>query len=99
MDTPSVVCAVPPCACPSTEARTTRAVSSLVVGVVPPIPPVELFHPPCGIDQLLPASPPRMTGGADDDAEMRDRRACGIGRATRAYDRGLTIRGTVSYTH
>src|SRR5262245_53528508 len=84
---------------PSTDARTTWVVSSLAVGVVPRIPPVELFHPPCGIDQLLPAGPPRMTCGADGDAEMWDRRACGIGCATRAYDRGLAIRGMNSSLH
>src|SRR6266850_7252778 len=84
-----------------TMARATprRAVSCLGVRAVPRIPPAEFFHPPCGLDRLLPASPPRMTRGADGDAERRDRRACGIDGATRAHNRGLTIRGMPSSLH
>ena len=40
-----------------------------------------------------------MTRGADGDAEMRNRRAGGIGRTTRAHNRGLTIRGMYSSLH
>src|SRR5215831_14840270 len=100
MDTPSVSCATRQ-GPRASEARVTlrRAVSFLIVRVVPRIPALELFHPPCGIDQLLPAGPPRMTRGADGDAEMRDRRACGIGRATGAYNRCLTIRGMHNSLH
>jgi hypothetical protein len=84
-----------------TIARATprRSVSCLVVRAVPPIPPAEFFHPPCGLDRLLPARPPRMTRGADGDAERRNRRACGIDGATRAHNRGLTIRGMHSSLH
>ena len=67
--------------------------SFFVVCVVPRIPALEFFHPSGGIDQLLSASPPRMTRGTDGDAELWDRRAGGIGRATRAHNRGLTVRG------
>src|SRR5262249_43916900 len=84
----------------SGECVTPRRVKSfLVVRVVRRIPPLEFFHPACGIDQLLPASPPRMTRSAGGDAEMRDRRASGIGRTTRAHNRGLTIRGMDSSLH
>src|SRR5882724_5645126 len=84
---------------PMARATPRRAVSCSGVRVVPRIPPAEFFHPPCGLDRLLPASPPRMTRGADDDAERRDRRACGIDGATRAHNRGLTIRGMPSSLH
>src|ERR671930_899622 len=76
-----------------------QAVSFLAVCIVPRIPAAEFFHAPCGIDELLPASPPRMTGGADGDAELRDRRAGGIGRATRTHHRGLLIRGMYRSLH
>src|SRR2546428_10723649 len=84
-----------------TMARATprRAVSCLGVRVVPRIPPAEFFHPPWGLDRLLPASPPRMTRGADGDAGLRDRRACGIDGATCAHNRGLTIRRMPSSLH
>src|SRR5215510_14886967 len=59
----------------------------------------EFFHPRCSLDRLLPTSPPRMTRGADGDAERRHRRACGIQRATRARNDGLTIRGMSSRLH
>jgi hypothetical protein len=85
--------------CDRTRATPRRAGSCLGVRVVPRIPPAEFFHPPCGLDRLLPASPPRMTRGADGDAERRDRRACGIDGATRAHNRGLTIRGMHSSLH
>src|SRR5262245_44228027 len=76
-----------------------RAVSFFAVRVVPRIPAAEFFDSPCGIDQLLPASPPRMTRGADGDAELQDRRAGGIGRATRAHNHCLTIRGMPRSLH
>src|SRR5215470_17462034 len=100
MDTPSVSCATRQ-GPRASEARVTlrRAVSLLVVRVVPRIPALEFFHPPYGIDQLLPAGPPRMTRSADGDAEMRDRRACGISHATRAHNRCLTVRGMHSSLH
>src|SRR5687768_13943445 len=100
MDTPSVSCATRQ-GPRASEVRVTlrRAESFLVVRVVPRIPALEFFHPPGGIDQLLPAAPPRMTRGADGDAEMRDRRACGIGRATGAHNRCLTVRGMHSSLH
>ena len=67
--------------------------------VVPPISPVKLFHAPSGIALLAPARPPRMTGGADGDAELRDRRAGGIGRATRTHNRCCTIGGMSRSLH
>ena len=73
--------------------------SFLVVCVVPRIPALEFFHLSGGIDQLLSASPPWMTRGTDGDAELWDRRAGGIGRATRAHNRGLTVRGMPSSLH
>src|SRR6266446_9534830 len=69
------------------------------VRVVPPISPLQLFHSPGGIVPLLPAGPPRMTRGADGDAELRDRRAGGIGCATRAQNRCRTIEGMHSSLH
>src|SRR5438132_751276 len=60
----------------ASEARVTprRAESFFVVCVVPRIPALEFFHPSGGIDQLLSASPPRMTRGTDGDAELWERR-------------------------
>src|SRR6266700_194201 len=100
MNTPSVSCATPQGPGGSGERVTPRrAAAFLAVRVVPRIPAAEFFYPPCGLDQLLPARPPRMTRGADGDAELRDRRAGGIGRATRAHNCGRTIRGMYSSLH
>src|SRR5437899_7941980 len=100
MDTPSVSCATPQGPGGSGERVTPRrAAAFLAVRVVPRIPAAEFFYPPCGLDQLLPARPPRMTRGADCDAELRDRRAGGIGRATRTHNRCCTICGMSRSLH
>src|SRR5262245_63630298 len=86
--TPFVSCAPPQGPRRSGERVTPRpVVSCLVVRVVPRIPALECFRSPSGLDPLLPARPPRMTRGADGDAELRDRRAGGLGRATSAHTR------------
>src|SRR5262249_29782469 len=66
---------------------------------VPRIPAAEFFYLPCGLDQLLPAGPPRMTRGADSDAELWDRRAGRIGRTTRTHNRCFTIGGMPRSLH
>src|SRR5262245_1242497 len=82
------------------ESATPRpAVSCSAVRVVSRIPAAEFFDPPCGRGQLLPARPPRMTRGADGDAELRDGRAGGIGRATRTHNRGFAIGGMLRGLH
>ena len=70
-----------------------------IVCIVLHISPLKLFHASSGIALLAPASPPRMTRGADGDAELRDRRAGGISRTTRAQNRCLTIRGMYHSLH
>jgi len=89
LETPTVSCATLRV---SEEDRTPRpAVSCCAVRVVLGIPAAEFFDPPCGLDPLLPARPPRMTRGADGDTELGDRRAGGIGRATRTHNRRCAI--------
>ncbi len=100
METPSVACTPQQGSrVPGERVTPRQVVSCLAVGVVPRVPALELFHSPGGIDPLLPARPPRMTRGADGDAELRDRRAGGIGRATRAPYRCCTIGGMPRSLH
>jgi hypothetical protein len=82
------------------EGATPRpAVSCFAVRVVSRIPAAEFFYGPGGLDPLLPARPPRMTRGADGDAELWDRRAGGIGCATRAHNRCGIIGGMSCSLH
>ena len=100
METPSVSCTPRQGPRASRErVRSRQVVLCLAVGVVPRILALECFHSPCGIDQLLPACPPRMTRGADGDAELWDRRAGGVGHATRTYNRCCIISGMSHSLH
>src|SRR5262245_55424998 len=64
------------------EGTTPRpAASCFAVRMVPGIPAAEFFDWSGGRAPLLPARPPRMTRGAHSDAQLRDGRAGGIGRA------------------
>ena len=94
-----------PCATPQgpggSGERVTRGreAACCAVRVASRIPAAEFFDRPCGLAPLLPARPPRMTRGADGDTELGDRRAGGIGRATRAHNRRCAIGGMFHRFH
>src|SRR5262249_23023285 len=71
----------------------------LVASVVPPILPLEFFHPSSSIDQPLPASEKWMAFCTDCHTQIRHGRACRICGPTRTHNRRLNVLGMDLHLH